>query len=225
MKSIVTLFHDGLDPRMNYMVQALAHIGVSFLGPSYQLFVAVPCLTEASRINQVSSWHTKPVSCNTALLQALDAFCSCLVGYKSRYRHFVAVPSLTETSSINQVSSWHTKSVSSPFSQIQYPVIIQFKEHITPIAVHFWAPTFKWRVSIANVADFAKPPEKISYPQQIAATCTGLVWSRYSTVINPKNWNLFSVNIALSGTGSYQLSRKNKKDYFSEGEVAAMAKE
>ncbi|KAK6230214.1 hypothetical protein QUC31_001732, partial [Theobroma cacao] len=131
-------------------------------------------------------------------------------GYKSRYRHFVAVPSLTETSSINQ---------------IQYPVIIQFKEHITPIAVHFWAPTFKWRVSIANVADFAKPPEKISYPQQIAATCTGLVWSRYSTVINPKNWNLFSVNIALSGTGSYQLSRKNKKDYFSEGEVAAMAKE
>ncbi|WRX28357.1 Mitochondrial pyruvate carrier - like 5 [Theobroma cacao] len=210
MKSIVTLFHDGLDPRMNYMVQALAHICVSFLGPSYQLFVAVPCLTEASRINQVSSWHTKPVSCNTALLQALDAFCSCLVGYKSRYRHFVAVPSLTETSSINQ---------------IQYPVIIQFKEHITPIAVHFWAPTFKWRVSIANVADFAKPPEKISYPQQIAATCTGLVWSRYSTVINPKNWNLFSVNIALSGTGLYQLSRKNKKDYFSEGEVAAMAKE
>jgi hypothetical protein len=35
------------------------------------------------------------------------------------------------------------------------------------IAVHFWAPTFKWGISIANVADFAKPPEKISYPQQV----------------------------------------------------------
>ncbi|OAY80643.1 Mitochondrial pyruvate carrier 4 [Ananas comosus] len=33
--------------------------------------------------------------------------------------------------------------------------------------VHFWAPTFKWGISIANIADFSKPPEKISYPQQI----------------------------------------------------------
>jgi hypothetical protein len=35
------------------------------------------------------------------------------------------------------------------------------------IAVHFWAPTFKWGISIANIADFAKPPEKVSYPQQM----------------------------------------------------------
>jgi Mitochondrial pyruvate carriers len=35
------------------------------------------------------------------------------------------------------------------------------------VAVHFWAPTFKWGISIANIADFSKPPEKISYPQQI----------------------------------------------------------
>ena len=34
-------------------------------------------------------------------------------------------------------------------------------------AVHFWAPTFKWGISIANIADFSKPPEKLSYPQQI----------------------------------------------------------
>ncbi|MBA0778407.1 hypothetical protein Gotri_006274 [Gossypium trilobum] len=54
-----------------------------------------------------------------------------------------------------------------------------------PISVHFWAPTFKWGISIANVADFAKPPEKLSYPQQIAVTATGIIWSRYSTVITP----------------------------------------
>lgn len=35
------------------------------------------------------------------------------------------------------------------------------------IVVHFWAPTFKWGISIANIADFSKPPEKLSYPQQI----------------------------------------------------------
>ncbi|XP_038894594.1 mitochondrial pyruvate carrier 4 isoform X1 [Benincasa hispida] len=87
--------------------------------------------------------------------------------------------------------------------------------------VHFWAPTFKWGISIANIADFSKPPEKISYPQQIAVTATGVIWSRYSTVITPKNWNLFSVNIAMAGTGIYQLTRKIQHDYFSKEEVAA----
>ncbi|KAH1055614.1 hypothetical protein J1N35_033679 [Gossypium stocksii] len=89
-----------------------------------------------------------------------------------------------------------------------------------PKTIHFWAPTFKWGISIANVADFAKPPEKLSYPQQIAVTATGIIWSRYSTVITPKNWNLFSVNIAMAGTGIYQLTRKIKHDYFSEAEPA-----
>ncbi|XP_058002196.1 mitochondrial pyruvate carrier 4 [Hevea brasiliensis] len=75
---------------------------------------------------------------------------------------------------------------------------------------HFWAPTFKWVISLANVADFSKPPEVISYPQQIAVTGTGLIWSRYSMVITPKNWNLFSVNVAMAATGLYQISRKLK---------------
>ncbi|XP_022142591.1 mitochondrial pyruvate carrier 4 [Momordica charantia] len=90
-----------------------------------------------------------------------------------------------------------------------------------PKTIHFWAPTFKWGISIANIADFAKPPEKLSYPQQIAVTATGIIWSRYSTVITPKNWNLFSVNIAMAGTGIYQLTRKIQHDYFSGEEVAA----
>ncbi|XP_037460484.1 mitochondrial pyruvate carrier 4-like isoform X1 [Triticum dicoccoides] len=130
-----------------------------------------------------------------------------------------------------------------------------------PKTIHFWAPTFKWGISIANVADFAKPHEKISYPQQagmfkviqsvlqqphyrqhaisLAAiysrvlltcfilstviACTGIIWSRYSMVITPKNWNLFSVSVAMSGTGLYQLSRKIRKDYFSDDEKEATA--
>ncbi|KAG0616834.1 hypothetical protein M758_5G144700 [Ceratodon purpureus] len=46
-----------------------------------------------------------------------------------------------------------------------------------------------------------------------AVTATGLIWSRYSTVITPKNWNLFSVNVAMAATGLYQLSRKLSQDY------------
>ncbi|KAL5064750.1 hypothetical protein RYX36_026487 [Vicia faba] len=54
-----------------------------------------------------------------------------------------------------------------------------------PSYVHFWAPTFKWGISIANIADFSKPPDMISYPQQIAVMATGLIWANYSTVITP----------------------------------------
>jgi hypothetical protein len=34
-------------------------------------------------------------------------------------------------------------------------------------AVHFWAPTMKWGISIANLADMQRPPEQISLPQQL----------------------------------------------------------
>ncbi|XP_047323133.1 mitochondrial pyruvate carrier 4-like [Impatiens glandulifera] len=88
-----------------------------------------------------------------------------------------------------------------------------------PKTIHFWAPTFKWGISIANIADFSNPPDMVSYPQQIVVSTTGIIWSRYSTVITPKNWNLFSVSIAMAGTGLYQLGRKVKHDYFSEEEA------
>lgn len=40
--------------------------------------------------------------------------------------------------------------------------------------VHFWAPTFKWGISFANIADMQRPAEKVSTPQQcgeFAAPC------------------------------------------------------
>ncbi|XP_077861500.1 mitochondrial pyruvate carrier 2-like, partial [Saccoglossus kowalevskii] len=33
------------------------------------------------------------------------------------------------------------------------------------------------------------------------------IWARYSMVITPKNWNLFSVNIFVGATGIFQLIR------------------
>lgn len=50
------------------------------------------------------------------------------------------------------------------------------------MAVHFWAPTFKWGISIANIADFSKPPEKISYPQQIGLSHLWVIQSISITV-------------------------------------------
>ncbi|KAI8476639.1 MAG: light induced protein like protein [Monoraphidium minutum] len=92
-----------------------------------------------------------------------------------------------------------------------------------PKTIHFWAPTFKWGITFANIADLERPPEKLSYPQQIAVTATGVIWSRYSTQITPVNYNLLAVNFFMFITGSYQLSRKIRHDYFPEEAKPAAA--
>eukprot|EP00921_Rhytidocystis_pertsovi_P018220 GHVQ01028758.1.p1 GENE.GHVQ01028758.1~~GHVQ01028758.1.p1 ORF type:complete len:154 (+),score=15.63 GHVQ01028758.1:312-773(+) len=76
-----------------------------------------------------------------------------------------------------------------------------------PLTIHFWAPTFKWAISIANLSDINRPVDRISAPQQTAVAATGVIWSRYSMVIIPVNYNLMTVNIAMALTGTYQLYR------------------
>jgi len=34
-----------------------------------------------------------------------------------------------------------------------------------PFTIFFWAPTFKWLITIANIGDFKKPAENISANQ------------------------------------------------------------
>merc|ERR1712032_1677413 len=76
-----------------------------------------------------------------------------------------------------------------------------------PKTIHFWAPTFKWGISLANVADFSSPVENVSVPQQCAVALTGIIWSRFSTQIRPINYNLMTVNLFMGMTGLYQLYR------------------
>ncbi|XP_077977011.1 mitochondrial pyruvate carrier 2-like [Glandiceps talaboti] len=73
--------------------------------------------------------------------------------------------------------------------------------------IHFWAPGFKWGLVIAGIADTVRPPEKLSPKQSGALAATGCIWARYSMVIIPKNWNLFSVNLFVGLTGMMQLTR------------------
>ena len=92
-----------------------------------------------------------------------------------------------------------------------------------PKTIHFWAPTFKWGIGLANIADFQRPPELLSYPQQVAVTATGLIWSRFSTKITPVNYNLLAVNLFMAVTGLYQLSRKVRYDMEHKGGQPAAA--
>ncbi|KAI2802226.1 hypothetical protein RDWZM_010345 [Blomia tropicalis] len=81
-------------------------------------------------------------------------------------------------------------------------------EHPTgPKTIFFWAPAMKWSLVIAGLADIARPVEKISMGQTASLAATGLVWSRYSMVIIPKNYPLFSVNFFVALTNVCQMGR------------------
>jgi hypothetical protein len=51
-----------------------------------------------------------------------------------------------------------------------------------PKTVFFWAPTMKWGLVIAGLADINRPPEKISTGQQCALAATGFIWARCETL-------------------------------------------
>ncbi|XP_055692259.1 mitochondrial pyruvate carrier 2-like [Lutzomyia longipalpis] len=76
-----------------------------------------------------------------------------------------------------------------------------------PKTVFFWAPVFKWGLVIAGLSDLARPADQLSVAQSGSLCATGIIWSRYSLVIIPKNWGLFSVNLFVALSSSVQLLR------------------
>jgi len=82
-----------------------------------------------------------------------------------------------------------------------------------PFYIHFWAPNFKWALSINNLMDLERPTDKISLSMTSALTLTGLIFMRWSFVITPVNYSLFAVNLALASSSGYHLGRKVKADY------------
>ncbi|XP_063537405.1 mitochondrial pyruvate carrier 2-like [Cydia strobilella] len=76
-----------------------------------------------------------------------------------------------------------------------------------PKTIFFWAPAFKWGLVIGGLGDINRPANKLSIPQISSLAATGLVWSRYSLVIIPKNYSLFAVNVFVAAINVYQLGR------------------
>ncbi|KAJ9458474.1 Mitochondrial pyruvate carrier 4 [Diplonema papillatum] len=95
------------------------------------------------------------------------------------------------------------------FSQMQASYFRDMVIHPAgPLTIFFWAPTTKWLLSTSNIMDWNRPVDKISTSQQLALAATGLIWSRYSMVINPVNYNLLVVNFVLATTALWHISRK-----------------
>lgn len=60
---------------------------------------------------------------------------------------------------------------------------------------------------IAGLGDLSRPANQLSLGQSASLLATGLIWSRYSLVIIPKNYSLFSVNVFVALTQIIQLGR------------------
>uniref|UniRef100_A0A8H7NIT8 Mitochondrial pyruvate carrier n=1 Tax=Bionectria ochroleuca TaxID=29856 RepID=A0A8H7NIT8_BIOOC len=91
--------------------------------------------------------------------------------------------------------------------------------------VHFWAPIMKWAIVIAGIADFARPAEKLSFTQNFALTCTGLIWTRWCLIIKPRNVLLATVNFFLAIVGIVQVTRIALHNSSSKDGAAAVAEE
>ncbi|VDN05943.1 unnamed protein product [Thelazia callipaeda] len=94
--------------------------------------------------------------------------------------------------------------------QVVYPLLPNFLKNswnhpAGPKTIFFWAPTIKWCLVLAGIADMLRPAEKISLFQNLALFATGSIWARYSFAIKPVNYNLASVNVFLCLVATFQL--------------------
>lgn len=82
--------------------------------------------------------------------------------------------------------------------------------------IYFSAPAFKWGLVLAGLKDIGRHASQLSIAQTIALAATGMIWSRYSLVIIPKNWSLFAVNMLVAIIQLVQLGRAIHYYYFEE---------
>ncbi|XP_019867596.1 uncharacterized protein LOC109596487 [Aethina tumida] len=129
-----------------------------------------------------------------------------------------------------EVKKWNSKketkrkySDKKPLSLLDRTVLGFLPRFLHPLWVHpagiktifFWAPTAKWGLVIAGLSDIlVRDPLVTSINQTTVLAGTGLIWSRYSLVIYPKNWNLFFVNLFMSILQSYSMLKAIKAQYF-----------
>jgi hypothetical protein len=88
------------------------------------------------------------------------------------------------------------------------PISRMAASNVGPFYIHFWAPAFKWTLSINNLLDYDRPVDKISTSMMSALALTGVLFARWSFVITPVNYNLFLVNVALAASSGFHLARK-----------------
>jgi hypothetical protein len=60
----------------------------------------------------------------------------------------------------------------------------------------------QWCLVLAGISDFYRPAEKLSLTQNVALTCTGLIWTRWCLIIKPRNIMYFPLPLLLPNPSS-----------------------
>lgn len=95
-------------------------------------------------------------------------------------------------------------------SLIRYIIVVIFSSFFFP---NLYTRQYRFLLQglvIAGLGDLQRPADKISIGQSSSLAVTGIIWTRYSLAITPKNWSLFSVNFFVACTALYQISRAIK---------------
>uniref|UniRef100_A0A915DEL9 Mitochondrial pyruvate carrier n=1 Tax=Ditylenchus dipsaci TaxID=166011 RepID=A0A915DEL9_9BILA len=101
--------------------------------------------------------------------------------------------------------------------KIVYPILPKFAQpawnHAAgPKTVFFWAPTIKWILVGAGLADLARPAEKLSVAQNAALAATGLIWTRYCLAFfNLCGWPIIDTITRRQWLAAQLLLRPNKQ--------------
>ncbi|KAJ7416481.1 Mitochondrial pyruvate carrier 2 [Willisornis vidua] len=126
-----------------------------------------------------------------------------------RFRPFYNHPAVEGNNTANKSSSVfaaNVREISQAVPQVTWQ-FSTFTEIITYIKEEALSPPQRKGLVCAGLADMARPAEKLSTAQSAVLMATGLIWSRYSLVIIPKNWSLFAVNFFVGCAGGSQLFR------------------
>lgn len=100
------------------------------------------------------------------------------------------------------------------------------KPTFTHLHVRFFFFIFRIQgLVIAGLGDLSRPANQLSIGQSASLFATGCIWSRYSLVIIPKNWGLFSVNVFVALTQLIQLTRAYNYSAIEEATAAAAEKQ
>ncbi|XP_022221372.2 mitochondrial pyruvate carrier 4 isoform X1 [Drosophila obscura] len=82
-----------------------------------------------------------------------------------------------------------------------------------PQTVFFWGPVVKWCVVLAGLGDLLnRQPHLISKKQTLVLALSGVLWSRWSMVIRPRNYNYMACNAVMSASQTLQLWRSISND-------------
>ncbi|XP_017153084.1 mitochondrial pyruvate carrier 4 [Drosophila miranda] len=82
-----------------------------------------------------------------------------------------------------------------------------------PQTVFFWGPVVKWSVVLAGLGDVLnRQPHLISKKQTLVLALSGVLWSRWSMVIRPRNYNYMACNAVMSASQVVLLWRSISND-------------